>query len=122
MSTSTAVLHPELAVRTAASRVQCRCARPLLGYRVDMLHDKRVVLSSPEPLRSRDEAAGWAADHITPEHSGFHVEPVPNPEYQPECIGAIFPGDRYIGDSSGAVYCLRCGITIAATSAEGVLR
>ena len=36
--------------------------------------------------------------------------------------GAIFPGDRYIGDSSGAVYCLRCGITIAATSAEGVLR
>lgn len=47
MSTSTAVLHPELAVRTAASRTQCRCARPLLGYRVDMLHGKRVVLSSP---------------------------------------------------------------------------
>lgn len=121
MSTDTAVLHPELAVRTAASRTQCRCAKPLLGYRVDMLHGTRVVLSSTELLTSRDEAAGWAADHIAPEHSGFRVEPVPNPGYQPECIGAIFPGDRYIGDSSGEAYCLRCGIAIAATSA-GALR
>lgn len=46
----------------------------------------------------------------------FEIVPVPNPEYHPDCLGVIHPGDTYVeyrGDTpqffmSGTRYCAAC--------------
>src|SRR5262249_52941710 len=45
------------------------------------------------------------------------IEPRRNPNYRPDCLGAIAPGDlyvEYVGDAgmaeTGRPYCLRCGL------------
>jgi hypothetical protein len=111
-----------LVIRTATARSQCRCAKPLLGYRVDFLAGDIVADSSPEPLPTRENAAGWAAANAPRDYTGMRIVPEPNLDYRPDCLSAILPGDRYIedtrGDRDGQRYCLRCGIGRAATTGE----
>ncbi|NTY62187.1 hypothetical protein [Mycolicibacterium sphagni] len=111
-----------LVIRTAAVRSQCRCAKPLLGYRVDFLTGDIVTDTSPEPLPTREDAAGWAVAKVARSYTGMRIVPEPNLDYRPDCLSAILPGDRYVedtrGDRDGDRYCLRCGIGRAATTGE----
>lgn len=106
-------------VRTATSRCQCHCARPLLGYRAEIRdHRGAAVECTDKPLPTRDSARQWARayqeDH--PGAADVRIDPVPNQDYQPQCAGAIAPGDQYIADTaSERRYCLRCGFMRAAT-------
>ena len=109
-----------LVIRTATARSQCRCAKPLLGYRVEFLVGDTVAITSPAPLSTREDAASWAASKAPRVHTGIRVVPEPNLEYRPDCLSAILPGDRYVEDTRGVRdgdhYCLRCGIDRAASS------
>lgn len=111
-----------LVIRTATARSQCRCAKPLLGYRVDFLIGDTVADTSPEPLPTRQDAAGWAVARAARIYTGVRIVPEANLDYRPDCLSAILPGDRYVedtrGDRDGDRYCLRCGIGRAATTGE----
>lgn len=114
----TSTLSPDaLVIRTATSRLQCHCARPLLGYRAELFRGTRLVAVSPQPLPSRPHAEAWTPAGADHEHfTGVRVVPEPNLDYQPECLGTILPGDRYIADlRTDEPYCLRCGTARAAT-------
>ena len=105
-------------VRTATSRCRCHCARPLMGYRAEIRDHRGAVREcTDEPLPTRDSARQWVRDYQEehPAATDFRIEPVPNQDYQPECAGAILPGDQYIADTaSDRCYCLRCGFVRAA--------
>lgn len=111
-----------LVIRTATARSQCRCAKPLLGYRVDLLIGDVVADTSPEPLPTREDAAGWAVAKTARAYTGMRIVPEPNLDYRPDCLSAILPGDRYVEDTrperDGDRYCLRCGIGRAAATGE----
>jgi hypothetical protein len=88
-----------------------------------------ITVDYPEPLPGGITSA-WA-EAGTPEeaerratdllrgHRGATaiIEPGRNPNYRPDCLGSIAPGDlyvEYVGDAAmaetGRPYCLRCGL------------
>ncbi|WP_102145686.1 hypothetical protein [Mycobacterium hubeiense] len=110
-------MTPSMHIRTATASSQCRCAKPLLGYRAEFLKGDTVARRS-KVLPTRPAAAGWAVAVASHVYTGMRIVPEPNLEYQPDCLGAILPGDRYIEHIIGnesAHYCLRCGIERAAS-------
>jgi hypothetical protein len=122
MLTETATRTPlTLVVRTATSRCQCPCARPLLGYRAVLVNEAGETIEiSLEPLPSRESADGWASDYLD-DHpvrsANVRIVPEANPDYQAQCLSVILPGERYIADAENRIrYCLRCGISRAAAS------
>lgn len=112
-----------LVIRTARSRLQCHCARPLLGYRAELFRGATLMAVSPQPLPSRPQASAWTPARSDPDQfTGVRVVPEPNLDYQPECLGTVLPGDRYIADlRNDQPYCLRCGTTRAATAITGAV-
>jgi hypothetical protein len=56
---------------------------------------------------------------ILEEYGNGHIEKVPNPNYRPDCLVTINPGDRYFEDVSdaepyrhGPSYCARCAVAV----------
>ena len=120
MLTDTATITaPVLLIRAAKTRSQCRCAKPQLGYRAELMIDDIVADTSPQPLPTREDAERWAVTHTDRTHTATRVVPEPNLDYRSDCLTTILPGDRYIEDThaerDGAHYCLRCGIARAAS-------
>lgn len=106
-------------IRTATVRLQCCCAKPFLGYRVELPTGDTVTDTSPEPLATRQQAMEWALATTTRGHVAIRVVPAPNDDYRRDCLSVILPGDRYLENTRGACdedhYCLRCGIERAAS-------
>ncbi len=76
------------------------------------------ITSSSAEAGTPQEAERQAADRRH-DHPGATVtiEPRRNPNYRPDCLGVIAPGDvyvEYVGDAgmaeTGRPYCLRCGL------------
>jgi hypothetical protein len=90
-----------------------------------------ITVDYPEPLpggltstsagAGTPEEAERRATDLLRGHPGAtaSIEPRRNPNYRPDCLGAIAPGDLYVdyvGDAAmaeaGQPYCLRCGLAV----------
>lgn len=121
-------------VRTARKPWRCVCAEPIRRWQIRTVGhtaDGREVGSTTwttteEEARARGESnlghvAAWNVNVEPAQPSAYidsyEVEPVPNPNYRPDCLGDIAVGDRYfeyLGESvaweSGFRYCARCAV------------
>jgi hypothetical protein len=105
--------------RTARIPHTCIGAAEIRGYVITAAYAEPLpgnITSSSAHADSPGEADRKAAGFRT-SHPGADVtvEPRPNPDYRPDCLGVIAPGDPYvdyIGEAalagSGRPYCVRC--------------
>lgn len=116
---------PDGIVRTARKIHRCVCADRLLpwGYSVRGEYDGGWSELSCRTLLDAERAADRMRNSPA-KRSGEHYALViiierENPDYRPDCLGDINPGDRYyeyLGDSmafqSGHRYCSRCAVAV----------
>lgn len=115
--------------RTARKAYRCAGADEVLGWGVRTRHeacpaDREWSGWSSMPNREAAEArasvlvgsrAGGMPGHEY-HYTAAEAVPTMNPQYRPDCLGDIKPGDRYVEDrmdampwESGQRYCQRCG-------------
>lgn len=88
-----ATASARLVIRTADRHFECPGSRPILGHHTHV------------------DVSGQIASAV------LQIKPALNPDFSPECLGKILPGDRYIADAdSDRRYCLRCGTSRAANA------
>jgi hypothetical protein len=108
--------------RTARISHRCVCAnefRP--GWWVRVTSAGKWGDSVSETLRPTEEDVGTLAGEKREKYPDAKVETYqrPNPDYRPDCLGDIAPGDvyaEYVGESppyqSGHPYCERCAVAV----------
>ncbi len=127
-SEAAAVIDPRwvdvVIARTARKPRTCICQRPVRSYTI------KTVYAAPLPLTHVTESEGIAFSPEAADRKAARkraqfpdatvtIEPVPNRNYRPDCLGAIKPRDvyfDYVGDAafaqSGMPYCLPCGTAV----------
>lgn len=110
-----------IVIRRARKAHTCVGKREIRAYIITTTYGKvrpGNVTSSEWEAFSATGAAGWIVQQKRryPDAT-FAVERRPNPNYRPDCLGDIAPGDlyvEYIGEAgfaeSGRPYCQRCGL------------
>jgi hypothetical protein len=105
-------------VRTARIPHRCVCADQYRAFEVHSVFPRvtngvRSVTTTLDDREAAETHAAWAREH-RPE-AEVSIEPRPNPNYRPDCLGSIQPGQvyaDYIGEAamaeSGRPYCSRC--------------
>lgn len=108
-------------VRCARKAHRCVCADRLYGYDVRGLYPGGVTThpaaSMDDAIASRERMLDRPANRGGVRFSGVEIEERPNPNYRPDCLGAIAPGDlyfEYTGEREqyqmGSPYCSRCAV------------
>lgn len=104
-------------VRTARKPWRCVCADPVRRYEVRYDHEPAGSWTS-SIHRTRQDAER-ALGEVTGRFGNGRIDEVANPNYRPDCLGDIAPGDRYFEDISdsepyqhGPAYCARCAVGV----------
>lgn len=116
-------LDSSCTARTARKAYTCVCADRLRGYEL-------IITAEPGlPWLSRTRGTAWIGESdlnalvkrekAKPGVASVEVRERANPNFRPDCIRFINPGDRYVeylGDSwaweSGSRYCAPCGTAV----------
>lgn len=120
------VLTGNGAVRRARKAHRCVCADQYQRWEVTRTCEHGYSTSRYSNLP--DAEARYAALEANPRqhchggrapHSTLTITPVPNPDYRPDCLGDIAPGDiyfEYLGEAmayqSGERYCAPCAVEV----------